>query len=404
MKGKMNVNSFIQKNKHIFQICLVFVLISSPALLYAQAATAQPSQTAPQNSDQQQSDVGKELISSGTYFFVPHMYVQGHFGLAYDVGEASFGQLLSPALQVGLGYQFNEYFGLRGSVNGAWARNRYAYPEAKYSWNFIQGTLDAQLDLTTLLLGCQPDRQAHLYAFAGFGANFAFNNDEAVEADKRWGIDFKKLWHETRWSPALRFGLAFDYFLNERLAVGAEVQANMLPDHFNSKLGRSDNRDWHMNALVGVKYTLGPRYGRTEAQYREIPKPVEPKTQFVDVPIEKISFNVNIYFLMNQSVIRSNQIEKLQRLLRYLDQHPRAFVRLSGYADRETGNSTINLRLSRERAQVVSQYLEDAGLPEWRIRRFAKGDRVQPYDVPSENRVCICYVYDPDNPIRQDNW
>jgi len=50
---------------------------------------------------------------------------------------------------------------------------------------------------------------------------------------------------------------------------------------------------------------------------------------------------------------------------------------------------------------VVSQYLQDAGIEEWRIRRFAKGDRVQPFDIPQDNRVCICFVYDPDNPVPQ---
>jgi outer membrane protein OmpA-like peptidoglycan-associated protein len=125
---------------------------------------------------------------------------------------------------------------------------------------------------------------------------------------------------------------------------------------------------------------------------------------FIDVPIEKISFNVNIHFVINQSIIRDNQIPKLTRLINYLNEHPKAFVRLSGFADKETGTPEINLRLSRERAMVVSKYLQDAGLDEWRIRRFAKGDKVQPFDIPEDNRVCICFVYDPENPVPQENW
>jgi outer membrane protein OmpA-like peptidoglycan-associated protein len=181
----------------------------------------------------------------------------------------------------------------------------------------------------------------------------------------------------------------------------------MLPDHFNSKLGRDDNKDWHFNALVGVKFNIGKRYGRTEPVYEYLPpvvRVIEQKDSFVNVPIDKISFNVNIHFIINQSIIRTNQIPKLTRLLRYLNEHPRAFVRLSGFADKETGNPTINMRLSRERAQVVSKYLQDAGIQEWRIRRFAKGDTVQPFDIPEDNRVCICFVYDPDNPVPIENW
>ncbi len=349
----------------------------------------------------QNSTAERRLIYPSMPFFVPHWYVKAQGGAAYDIGEAKFSQLVSPALQLSLGYKFNEFIGVRGSLSGLWARNRYAYPEAKYSWNFIQPAVEAEFDLTNLFWGFDPERKTSLYAFVGGGVAFSFNNDDAVEADKRFGIDFQKLWKDTRWNPVVRAGLGVDYNITDEIAIGAEVNANMLPDHFNSKIGRHDNRDWHFNALVGVKFTLGKSYGYTHALYEDIVQPVtqpEPQPQFVDVPIEKISFNVNIQFLINQSVIRANQIPKLQRLLTYLNEHPRAFIRLSGYADKDTGTPEINMRLSQERAQVVSQYLMDAGIEEWRIRRFAKGDRVQPFDIPEDNRVCICFVYDPDHP------
>ena len=385
--------------------CLLFLLGSTCP---ASAGTVEPiQQNGVENADIQDT---ARLISPGTLFFVPHWYGEAHVGGAYDVGEASFSQLLSPALQLSLGYQPWELLGFRGSLHGLWARNRYAYPEAKYSWNFLQATIDAQLNLTSLFLGKKPDRLHHAYAFVGAGVAFSFNNDDAVEANKRFGIDFQKLWDGSRWNPVVRFGVGYDYHVSHNLALGAELIAHMLPDHFNSKLGRDDNRDWHLNALIGIKYNFGPRYGRTEPVYEKIvrqpapaPAPiVEKKDTFIDVPIEKISFNVNIHFVINQSVIRSNQIPKLTRLLKYLDEHPRAFIRLSGYADKETGTHEINMRLSQERATAVSQYLQDAGIQEWRIRRFAKGDKVQPFDIPADNRVCICYVYDPDNPVRQD--
>ena len=335
----------------------------------------------------QDSTAERRMVYPSMPFFVPHWYVKAQGGAAYDIGEAKFSQLVSPALQLSLGYKFNEFIGVRGSLSGLWARNRYAYPEAKYSWNFIQPAVEAEFDLTNLFWGFDPERKTSLYAFVGGGVAFSFNNDDAVK--------------DTRWNPVVRAGLGVDYNITDEIAIGAEVNANMLPDHFNSKIGRHDNRDWHFNALVGVKFTLGKSYGYTHALYEDIVQPItqpEPQPQFVDVPIEKISFNVNIQFLINQSVIRANQIPKLQRLLTYLNEHPRAFIRLSGYADKDTGTPEINMRLSQERAQVVSQYLMDAGIEEWRIRRFAKGDRVQPFDIPEDNRVCICFVYDPDHP------
>lgn len=353
---------------------------------------------------QQGNNTERKLIHSSRAFFVPHWYIGVQAGAAYDVGEAKFSQLISPALQLTAGYQFDELFGVRGSLSGLWARNRYAYPEAKYKWNFIQPAIEGKLELLPLILGRDPERMANVYAIAGLGLAFSFNNDEANEADKRYGIDFQKLWSGTRLNPVVRAGIGGSYRLTEDISIGAEINANMMPDHFNSKIGRKDNRDWHFNALVGVKFTIGKTHGRTEDVYEEIQKPIpapSSEENFVDVPIEKISFNVNIYFLINQSTIRANQIKKLTSLLQFLHEHPRAFIRLSGFADKETGTPEINMRLSRERANVVSQYLQDAGIEDWRIRRFAKGDLVQPFNIPEDNRVCICFVYDPDNPVPQ---
>ncbi len=364
---------------------------------------------------QQEVQTERRLVSVPRAFFVPHWYIKAQGGAAYDVGEAKFSQLLSPALQISMGYKFNEIFGLRGSVSGLWAKNRYAYPESEYKWNFIQPALEAEVDLTQLFLGRNPERLHSIYAFAGVGAALSFNNDDAVDANNAYHgkkyytmydyvphtEPFQKLWNDSRWNPVVRAGIGYDYRIADEISIGAEVNANMLPDHFNSKLGKRDNKDWHFNALLGIKFNIGHSHGRTEPVYEDVPKPVAPPAQFVDVPAEKISFNVNIYFVINQSIIRANQMSKLTRLLQYLDEHPKAFVRLSGYADKETGNPTINMRLSIERSQAVSKYLQDAGVPDWRIRRFAKGDKVQPFDIPEENRVCICYVYDPDNPTPQ---
>lgn len=392
--------------------CLPLVLFgmlgaSLPVCGQTNVLSSQPAQPVQQtgfttvSTDQE----NQHLLSPGVSFFVPHYYVSIQGGAGIEVGEAKFDELVSPAVQLSLGYQATELFGIRGSLNGLWAKNRYAYPSLDYKWNFLQATLDAKLDLTTLFMGSMPERDNHFYAFVGGGVTYSYGNEDAVEADKRFGVNFQKLWKDHRWNPVVRGGLGFNYYITENIALNAEASCSMLPDHFNSKRGRHDNRDWHFNALLGVKFAIGHRYGHTEPTYdRSTPAPVQQQQQFVDVPVDKISFNVNIYFIINRSDIRTNQTDKLARLITYLENHPKAFVRLSGYADKETGNPTINMRLSRERSQNVSKYLTDRGIEEWRIRRFAKGDTVQPFDIPEDNRVCICYVYDPDNPEPVTNW
>ena len=130
-----------------------------------------------------QQNVGNEknLLSPGTPFFVPHWYIKVQGGLGYDVGEAKFSDLLSPSFQLTMGYKFDQLIGIRGGLSGFWARNRYAYPEADYKWNFVQPAVDVELDLTTLIGGRDPERNTNVYAFAGLGVAYSFGNDDAVK-------------------------------------------------------------------------------------------------------------------------------------------------------------------------------------------------------------------------------
>ena len=341
---------------------------------------------------QTEENANRRLIAEGRPFFVPHWSVKAQGGVAYDIGEAPFDQLLSPAIQLSTTYRFTELIGVRGSLSGFWARNQYAYPHERYQWNFLQPMVEAELNLTSLILGKTPERRTRVYLFGGAGVAFTFNNNDAVDANQRYGVDFQKLWNNSRWHMVTRAGLGVDYQINDDIALNVEANANILPDHFNSKRGKHDNKDWHFNFMVGVAFNLGKTHGRTEDLYERIviPEPVKEPVE------EKIEFTVNIQFIINQSIIRSNQMNKLYRLVNYLNEHPNAYVRLSGYADRETGNSEINQRLSRERSVAVSQWLQSEGIDESRIRRFAHGDRIQPFDLPEDNRVTICFVYNPN--------
>ena len=75
---------------------------------------------------QQVENTERRLVHASRAFFVPHWYIDIKGGAAYDIGEAKFSELISPAVQLTAGYQFDELFSLRGGVSGLWARNRYA--------------------------------------------------------------------------------------------------------------------------------------------------------------------------------------------------------------------------------------------------------------------------------------
>ena len=57
-------------------------------------------------------------ISASAQEFNPHWYLQLRGGVAETIGETNFVDLLSPAADLSLGYQFTPVFGLRGNAMG----------------------------------------------------------------------------------------------------------------------------------------------------------------------------------------------------------------------------------------------------------------------------------------------
>ena len=233
------------------------------------------------------------------------------------------------------------------------------------------------------------------YIFAGAGLNRGFDNDEANALDTRT-YELEYLWQEGQILPTGRFGLGCDLRLNDRLSINIEGNANVLSDKFNSK--KAGNCDWQLNALVGVSIKLGKSYTKTAPVYYE-PEPVvveqpkpapvveqpQPKKEVVVEPMKQ-----NIFFAINSAKIQDDQQSKIASLVDYMEKHPAAKVSVTGYADVDTGNPRINSKLSEKRANNVAEALKAKGIAADRIKVDYKGDTVQPYNTPKENRVSIC--------------
>lgn len=327
--------------------------------------------------------------------FKPHWFIQAQIGAAHTVGEADFTDLLSPAAALNVGYKFAPAFGARIGVSGWQAKGGWVNPKQTYEYKYLQGNIDLMADLSTLFCGFNPDRVFNGYIFAGAGLNRGFDNDEANALDTR-KHELEYLWQEGKFLPAGRFGLGCDLRLNDRLSINIEANANALSDKFNSK--KAGNCDWQLNALVGVSIQLGksytktaPVYYETEAPVVEKPKPApvieqpQPKKEVVVEPMKQ-----NIFFALNSAKVQADQQAKIASLVAYMEKYPTAKVTVTGYADVDTGNPRINSKLSEKRAANVAEALKAKGIAADRITIDYKGDTVQPFNTPAENRVSIC--------------
>lgn len=350
------------------------------------------------------------------YVFKPHWNLQVQGGVQETLGEVSFGDLLSPNAQLSVGYQFHPVVGARLSFN-AWQSkagtelkiNQTTY---KWKWNYVAPMVDVTFDLCNLIGGFNPKRVVSVGIFGGVGANIGFGNDEAAEANTAMlnafktekytpstDVQFNKyLWDGTKVRFVGRFGANLDFRLSDVISLGLEVSANVLDDHYNSK--KAENADWYFNGLLGLKFNLGKSYTTRTIEPHVCPVAPEPKV--VEKVVEKIvekpapvpvvqPLRRDIFFVIRGTKISEEEMVKVREIAQYLYQNPSAKVSITGYADKNTGNTKINSGLSEKRAKVVADTLmRQFGIEANRITTDAKGDTEQPYDTPEHNRVSIC--------------
>lgn len=344
--------------------------------------------------------------------FTPHWYAQAQIGGQYTLGEIGFGKLLSPNVQVGVGYNFNQVVGARFSLN-TWqskAGQKFAGNTYKWKWNYVAPMVDATFNLTNLFCEYNPDRLVEVGVFGGIGANIAWGNDEAADAQaailkneaatealKYGATPLENLWDGTKTRFVARVGANVDFRVSDRVKLGVELSANTLSDKYNSK--KAGNPDWYFNALVGVKVALGETH---TTKVIPAPKPVEKIIERIiekpaPAPAPKVeskvveeNFRRDIFFPIGNSNIAKSQSTKIAEIVEYMKENPDAKITLTGYADKGTGSAAFNDKIAARRAQTVYNTLAAKGVAKSRMIKESKGSRVQPFEENDMNRVTIC--------------
>ena len=341
------------------------------------------------------------------YQFKKHAFLDLQGGAQYTLGEAKFGDLISPNVQLGLGYQFSPVFGMRLQANGwqskgGWSGFRANSGEtpynATYKFKYVAPGVDFMFNLSNLFCGWNPNRVLNVTAFLGGGANIAWDNDEvnemAANMKNTSAYNLEYLWDGTKVRPYGRAGLELAFKVSKSVSLMLEGNANITSDKYNSK--KAGNPDWYFNALAGLRINLGKSATKKE-------KPVEPEPAPAPVqkveepapapaPVEKKVEEIrrDIFFTINSNKISEKENKKILEVIDFLVKYPEAKVVVTGYADKGTGNDRINDRIAAKRAAAVVWMLEKRyGIPAERIIEESKGSRVQPFAENDKNRVSI---------------
>ena len=351
----------------------------------------------------------QEQKGTTEYVFEPHWYIQLQGGAQYTTGETKFSKLISPTIQGAVGYQFSKAVGARLAINAWQARGGYDQDiigrEANYKYTYFAPAIDLTFDLSNIIAGYNPNRVVSFGAFIGGGLNFRSSAPDEVKSVKNV-VETSANYGQYGWTPmpsdymdaaTLLFGqagLTLDFKVSDAVKIGLEANANILGDKFNFK--KAGNPDSYFNLLAGVKIALGKTYST-----KFIPAP-EPQIEYVEKVVEKIveapcpepviePIRRDIFFVINKSIIRDTEEQKVKDIVDYMRQNQTAKVVVTGYADAGTGNDRINDRLAAQRADAVVKMLtKKYGIAADRISYDSKGARVQPFADNDSNRVSIC--------------
>lgn len=356
----------------------------------------------------------------GTKVFNPHWTLGVQGGAQYTLGEAKFKELLSPNAQLSVGYQPLSWLGLRLGANawqskGGFKTNHLGEGEGPtYKWNYVAPMLDVMFSLPNVFAGYNPDRRWDVLAFIGGGVNIGWKNDDAQTLATTPGYVMSHLWDGTKVRPVGRLGLAADYWVSDRVAVGLEYNWNILGDKYNSKKG--GNIDQYTNALVGVKIALGKRSKVVAApvvaepvaepvveqkpvvvEQKPEPKPVveekKPEPVVETAKVEEVPSEFVVHFTLNRSAVNDQNRAEVEAVKAFLDSHPQARIAIKGYADTSTGNNRVNLRLAEQRAKNVWKSLQSAGIAQERLESITW--RLEPQrenGEARENRVAVITI------------
>jgi outer membrane protein OmpA-like peptidoglycan-associated protein len=351
------------------------------------------------------------------------------------MGEAFFGQLLSPAAQLSATYDFHHAMGVRFGFGGWQGKGTVVVTDEMYKFNFLQFNADYVLDLANLFGGFKHDRIWTPYVFAGIAGAYGFNNG-AGKFVPDYSTVLEKYWEKTPFF-AVRAGAGVDFWVAKNFAIGLEANTNAYGDKFNSKgVVSGFSPDFQFSALLGVKVRFGgntapskayaakeearlaqealakaeaekaaaaeaEKAAAAEAERLAAEKAAAEKAEAERLAAEKAAAeraqicaeqSTEIFFTIGSYTVRKSEEAKLMKLIEFLKNNPDFSVSLVGYADKATGTHQRNMVVSKERVNVVMKKMVELGVPADRIETDYVGDTQQPFAENDKNRVIICTV------------
>ena len=337
--------------------------------------------------------------------------VQMYFGDADS--KASFSDRIAPAVDISLGKWFTPGLGLRLSYNGLQGKgasmrdmnystgNSFNKDGATYyetKWDMMNLHSDVLFDLTNMLGGYNPNRVYSFIPYVGFGWAHSYDSPRTDELTFNAGLINK-----FRLSPALDLNVEFRGFLVKD-GFDGEKGGKSYEGLGGVTLGltyKFKQRDFQRGTIVTTGISedemrrIQNQLRESQAYNDQLKAELEDARKNKEVVVEKEIVDAAPRVIFFQ--IGSSKVSKQDKVhLQYMADAMKAgdsnkVYTIRGYADKQTGSSSWNEKLSRMRAEAVRDVLVDEfGVNSSQIQIEGKGGVDTMYfDTPYLSRVVI---------------
>ena len=275
---------------------------------------------------------------------------------------------------------------------------------------YIEFAVEPTLNLTNLFGGQNNDRYWDLMVFGGAGYSLWFDDNETEQPDF---LTESRVFFTT--------GVQALFDVTENIQLGASVSGRFgsdMTDNFVSG-NKVLNHGWDYAVIptVDIQYNFPNRFEQAElftsdyvwglnedinnlksnikdleSKYQaEKAKKQEVVTQYVEKPAYSVADPTYVLFEINRADINQKMEPQMNAMLNYLKSNDLK-IKIVGYADKKTGSSDYNYRLSERRARSVADWFTSRQIDSNRISIEFVGDHDQFFPVNNWNRAVVVQV------------
>ena len=321
----------------------------------------------------------------------PYLFI-GVQGGVQDTFNPEFNnwKTFTPTASLSFGSYFTNVVGARLHFNGIWDKAGAEYfnksADTHFNYNYLTTSADALINLCTLF-GKKESYPANLFFVFGLGANYAWNNDEAVDlVNGVPPVNLEYAENDKRWAFNNRLGLGLDFPLHKNLSLNIEGDINHIVP---GKQNKFVTDHLQFTGQVGLNFIFG--YKKKPVQEDEYVTRID-TIWYDDIAytprVEDGTITWNVFYKIRESDFNDPD-EQLKAIGAFLKDHRECKVSLKSYADVQTGNPKINMGYSQQRSEKAVKALTEAGVDPSIITAEYFGDTVQPFAENDKNRVTI---------------